>query len=81
MLPFETPIHHRISNRPPPPLKVEMDFFVLEHCELKLTQLNYLSQGKSLSLISGSLTWLKDYEERQQKEIENAPASARNVTE
>ena len=58
-----------------------MDFFVLEHCELKLTQLNYFSQGKSLSLISGSLTWLKDYEERQQKEIENAPASARNVTE
>jgi len=29
---------------------------------------NYL-QGKSLSLICGSLSWLKDHEERERKEI------------
>ena len=51
----------------------------LELCELKAA--DYFLQGKSLSLISGSLTWLKDYEERQQKELENAPTSTRKATE
>ena len=59
-------------------LRVETIFFCKS---VNLKQQNYFPQGKSLSLISGSLTWLKDYEERQQKELENSPASARNVTE
>ena len=29
-----------------------------------------LPQGKSLSLICGALTWLKDHEERQRKEVQ-----------
>ena len=29
-----------------------------------------LKQGKSLSLICGALTWLRDYEEKQKKEVE-----------
>ena len=33
--------------------------------------INYdLLQGKSLSLICGALTWLKEYEEKQRKELE-----------
>ncbi|XP_015764669.1 PREDICTED: putative ATP-dependent RNA helicase DDX11-like protein 8 [Acropora digitifera] len=42
--------------------------------------------GKSLSLICGALTWLKNYEERRQEELENALSSSdkddnqRNIT-
>ncbi len=34
----------------------------------------YLKKGKSLSLICGSLKWLKDFKENQQKELEKLKA-------
>jgi len=70
---------------PFPPYDIQEDFMktlyhVLENGGVGIFE-SPTGTGKSLSLISGSLTWLKDFEGRQQKELENSPASARNVTE
>ncbi|XP_078369659.1 ATP-dependent DNA helicase DDX11-like isoform X2 [Oculina patagonica] len=68
---------------PFPPYDIQEDFMttlyhVLENGGVGIFE-SPTGTGKSLSLICGALTWLKDYEEKRQVELEKALACAKQV--
>jgi len=70
---------------PFPPYDIQEDFMrtlfqVLDNGEVGIFE-SPTGTGKSLSLICGTLTWLKCYEERQQEELENALSSSKQLND
>ncbi|KAJ7323127.1 DEAD H (Asp-Glu-Ala-Asp His) box helicase 11 [Desmophyllum pertusum] len=69
---------------PFPPYDIQEDFMqtlyhVLENGEVGIFE-SPTGTGKSLSLICGALTWLKNFEERRQEELEKALLCAKQTT-